>query len=54
MQPGDIVTQINGSDIKSANDVYSILTDTKSQELKMTIIRDRRMIQVAVVPEDIN
>lgn len=54
LQPGDIVTHIDGQPIKSANDVYTVLQQTKAKELKMSVSRHGRNINLIVVPEDMN
>ncbi|KAF7273520.1 hypothetical protein GWI33_013763, partial [Rhynchophorus ferrugineus] len=52
--PGDIVTHIDGRQIKGANDVYDILKQPNLKELHMSISRNGRKLNVTVVPEDIN
>ncbi|KAK4876503.1 hypothetical protein RN001_009009 [Aquatica leii] len=54
LQPGDIVTEINNKSIKSANDVYSVLSESKTKTLSMTVIRLGKLVSVSVIPEDIN
>lgn len=53
MQPGDIVTHINGKEIAGAKDVYNILSDEKARTLKMTVIRSGAVMQLSVTPEDV-
>ncbi|GJQ76790.1 hypothetical protein Trydic_g15001 [Trypoxylus dichotomus] len=54
LQPGDIVTRINDKDIASAADVYNILGDKSIRNLKITLIRLGKELEIKVVPEDIN
>lgn len=53
LQPGDIVTHINGKEIGGAKDVYTILSDEKTSNLRMTVIRSGVVLQLSVTPEDI-
>ncbi|CAH1171298.1 unnamed protein product [Phaedon cochleariae] len=52
LQPGDIVTHIDGKPIKHANDVYSILNSKESRTLKMSISRYGKRVDLSVTPED--
>ncbi|GLV34436.1 HTRA2-related serine protease [Carabus blaptoides fortunei] len=52
LQPGDIVTHINGIPVKHSNDIYSILSETKSRVLRMTVVRFGQILEVSVTPED--
>ncbi|KAF5300830.1 hypothetical protein FQA39_LY10952 [Lamprigera yunnana] len=52
LQPGDIVTEINNKPITSANDVYSVLSDSMSKTLTITVIRLGKSINVSVTPEE--
>lgn len=54
LQPGDIVTHIDGKPVKHANDIYSILSNTKSRSLKMSVSRFGHKIDVTITPEDVN
>lgn len=53
LQPGDIVTHIDGKPIKSANDVYDILKQTKTKNLKMSVTRHGKKLNLTVEPEDL-
>ncbi|XP_072029697.1 serine protease HTRA2, mitochondrial-like [Amphiura filiformis] len=52
MKAGDIITHINGKEVKSANDVYSFVQ--VKQELNVTIVRGptAEVTQVKVTPEE--
>lgn len=54
LQPGDIVTHIDGQPIKHANDIYGILASKTSKALKMSVTRYGKKIDVIVTPEDLN
>lgn len=49
LQPGDIVTEINGQTIVGANSVYKILES--GGDLNMTVYRQGLKLQVTVTPE---
>jgi HtrA serine peptidase 2 len=49
--PGDIVTHINGKDVKNSSDVYDVLTD-KGKTLNMIVYRGPEKLSVVVTPED--
>ncbi|CAH0547927.1 unnamed protein product [Brassicogethes aeneus] len=51
LQPGDIVTHIDGKMVQGAQDVYSILSNDKSKTLKMLITREGTKREVVVTPE---
>ncbi|CAH1778130.1 unnamed protein product [Owenia fusiformis] len=53
IRPGDVITKINGEDVKSAKDVYDAVKGT-DQKLHITIIRNSRSSTVTVVPEDVS
>ncbi len=52
MKAGDIITHINGKEVKSANDVYNLVQ--AKQELTITIVRGptAKVSQVNVTPEE--
>lgn len=52
LQPGDIVTHINGKPVKHSNDIYTILSETQSRVLRMTVVRFGQRVEVSVTPED--
>ncbi|KRT83137.1 PDZ domain-containing protein [Oryctes borbonicus] len=54
LQPGDIVTKINKTDITSATDVYNILADKSIRNLQINVIRLGKEIAIKIAPEDIN
>ncbi|KAF5306705.1 hypothetical protein FQR65_LT07260 [Abscondita terminalis] len=54
LHPGDIVTEINNKPIRSANDVYSVLSQTQTKVLSMTVVRLGKSVSVSITPEDIN
>lgn len=49
LQPGDIVTEVNGQKIEGASSIYKILETADS--LKMTVFRQRQKINITVAPE---
>uniref|UniRef100_A0A182IKI5 Serine protease HTRA2, mitochondrial n=1 Tax=Anopheles atroparvus TaxID=41427 RepID=A0A182IKI5_ANOAO len=51
LHPGDIITHINGKEIKNSSDVYDILTD-KTKTLAISIHRGQQLATVHVHPED--
>ncbi|KAJ8957520.1 hypothetical protein NQ318_020558 [Aromia moschata] len=53
LQPGDIVTHIDDKPVKHSNDIYGILTNTKSKTLKMSVTRMGKTLQLEVTPEDL-
>ncbi|CAG9794919.1 unnamed protein product [Diatraea saccharalis] len=50
LQPGDIVTSINGSPVHSATDIYTLL-EKSSGSLKIDVVRGRERITLTIVPE---
>uniref|UniRef100_A0A182W597 Serine protease HTRA2, mitochondrial n=1 Tax=Anopheles minimus TaxID=112268 RepID=A0A182W597_9DIPT len=53
LQPGDIITHINGKEIKSSSDVYELLLE-KDKKLSMTIYRGQQQTTVHIFPENTN
>lgn len=53
LSPGDIVTHINGKEIHNTSDIYSFLSQN-GIDLKMTIYRGAKKLEVRIVPEDID
>uniref|UniRef100_A0A1Q3F965 Serine protease HTRA2, mitochondrial n=1 Tax=Culex tarsalis TaxID=7177 RepID=A0A1Q3F965_CULTA len=51
LYPGDIITSINGREVKNSADVYELLT-AKERELNITIYRGVERLTVKVTPED--
>ncbi|KAJ8925069.1 hypothetical protein NQ315_001240 [Exocentrus adspersus] len=54
LQPGDIVTHIDGKPVRHANDIYSILSNNRSRSLKMSVSRYGQQLEVTVTPEDLS
>nr|CAH7719245.1 unnamed protein product [Callosobruchus chinensis] len=54
IQPGDIVTHIDGKPVQDSNDVYKILTNMQTKKINLTISRYGRKVEITVEPEDIN
>ncbi|CAH0401526.1 unnamed protein product [Chilo suppressalis] len=50
LQPGDIVTSINGSPVHSATDIYTLL-EKSTGNLKVDVVRGRQRITLTVVPD---
>ena len=53
MKAGDIITHINGKEVKSANDVYNIVQ--AKQQLTLTVVRGAasEVTKIVVMPEEI-
>lgn len=49
ISPGDVITHINGTEIKSSNDVYDILAP-QLPLLTITVFRDGETLTVKVSP----
>lgn len=52
--PGDIVTHIDGKTIQHSNDVYGILEGNSARELKLSVNRNGRRMELIVTPEDLS
>lgn len=48
---GDIILNINGSDVKQSADIYQILSNN-TKVLNMTVLRSGQMIKISVKPDD--
>ncbi|KAL1517556.1 hypothetical protein ABEB36_001306 [Hypothenemus hampei] len=53
LQQGDIVTHIDGKEIREAQDVYEVLKKTKSKNLRMSVQRQGKRYEVNIQPEDL-
>lgn len=51
LQPGDIVTHINGKEIHTTSEIYSFLSE-KGKALNMTIYRGTQRLAVMISPEE--
>lgn len=51
LTPGDIITEINGKKVKTSSEVYDVLSQ-KGTDLKMTVYRGKRQLNLVVRPED--
>lgn len=51
LHPGDIVTHINGKEVKNSNDVYQVL-DGKQKSLEMSVYRGFEKLKITVIPEE--
>ncbi|XP_053669391.1 serine protease HTRA2, mitochondrial [Anopheles marshallii] len=51
LQPGDIITHINGKEIKNSSDVYDLLLE-QDKKLSMSVYRGQQLTTVHVFPED--
>ncbi|CAG9770596.1 unnamed protein product [Ceutorhynchus assimilis] len=51
LQPGDIVTAIDGKQIRSAQDVYDILKNGTAKVLRMSVQRKSEQFEIKVHPE---
>lgn len=52
LQPGDIVTEINGKRVQNVNDIYEVLGNQSIRLLKMTVVRYGQRFEVKITPED--
>lgn len=52
LQPGDIVTRINGTEVISTSDVYAALSEPK-KPLKIDLYRGLKKITVTIEPEEV-
>uniref|UniRef100_A0A182K9C3 Serine protease HTRA2, mitochondrial n=1 Tax=Anopheles christyi TaxID=43041 RepID=A0A182K9C3_9DIPT len=52
LHPGDIITHINGKEIKNSGDVYELLLAAQEKKLAITIYRGQQLATVHVIPED--
>lgn len=50
IQPGDIITDINGKPVKSANDIYAVLES--SATIQITIRRKHEILKLTITPQD--
>ena len=51
MQPGDIVTSINGYEVKGTTSVYEALKS--NDKLKISVYRGLKKLDIHVVPETV-
>lgn len=51
LSPGDIITHINGKEVRNSADIYDVLGE-KGTALKMTVFRGNSKIIVSITPED--
>jgi HtrA serine peptidase 2 len=54
LQPGDIVTHIDGKQITGANDVYAVLLESTTRTITMTVNRNGKKLELHVTPENID
>lgn len=52
LEPGDIVTRINGMEVVSTSDVYAALSEPK-KPLKIDLYRGLKKITVTIEPEEV-
>lgn len=53
LNPGDIVTHINGKEVHNTSDIYSFLSE-KGKALNMIIYRGTKRLEVMIVPEELD
>lgn len=53
LNPGDIVTHINGKEVHNTSDIYAFLSE-KGKALNMTIYRGTKRLEVMIVPEELD
>ncbi|XP_052900778.1 serine protease HTRA2, mitochondrial isoform X1 [Anopheles moucheti] len=51
LQPGDIITHVNGKEINNSNDVYELLLE-QDKKLSMSVYRGQQLTTVHVFPEE--
>lgn len=51
LMAGDIILNINGTDVKQSADIYSILA-TRTKVLNMIVLRNSQLLKLAVIPDD--
>ena len=51
VQPGDVISQINGKVVTTATDVYRAVEE--NQELNITVLRGKKTLVLKVLPEEI-
>ncbi|RZC40570.1 serine protease HTRA2, mitochondrial-like, partial [Asbolus verrucosus] len=54
LQPGDIVTHIDGKQIVGANDVYAVLAESTTRTITMSVNRYGRKMELHVTPENVD
>ena len=52
IQPGDVITNINGETVTSSRDVYNAVSS--SSELRVTLQRGRSTLSVIITPEEVS
>lgn len=52
LQPGDVITSINGKHIKSSQDIYRHL-ETKENQLQVSIVRKRENLNFVIHLENL-
>ncbi len=52
LEPGDVVTHINGEEIRYWTTLSDVIAENADEELDMTIVRDGNKLDVKVTPED--
>lgn len=52
LQPGDIVTHVDGKVIQGANDIYTLLENSNIKALSLSICRSGSFLDIKVLPED--
>lgn len=53
LNPGDIVTKINGKEVHTTADIYSFLSE-KGKALNMTVYRGTQKLEIVIVPEEMD
>ena len=51
LEPGDIVTHIDGKEIKYWTTLHNIISDNPDQTLKFTVLRDGKSINLDITPQ---
>ena len=51
LEPGDVVTHINGEEVKYWTTLHDVIADNPDTELKFTILRDGKSLNVDITPQ---
>ena len=51
LEPGDVITHIDGEEIKYWTTLHNIIADNPDQELKFTVLRDGQTIDLSITPK---
>lgn len=52
LNPGDIITHINGKEVNNTSDIYGALSE-KGKALNMNVYRGVNKLQITIIPEEV-